>query len=98
MVGCTHVRPWRVPATPTTHSYQDLNCAELDAEARRLEKMLVESADSYHAGTREKLSILRGEVDAVNEQIAHKKCPVPPADLLITRKKHAQPRPTDVFY
>jgi type IV pilus biogenesis protein CpaD/CtpE len=98
IAGCTHVRPWRVAATPTLHSYEALNCDELNGEARRIEQLIVASADTYHAGTREKLSVLRGEADAVNAQITHKECHVQPVDLLITRKKHHKPQPTEVFY
>lgn len=98
LTGCTHVRPWRVAPTPTMHSYDPFSCEELDTEARRIEKLIAASSHSYQHGTREKLSVLRGQADAVNEQIVRKACHVPPVNLLITRKKRAQPKPTAVYY
>jgi hypothetical protein len=97
LAGC-HVAPWRVPPTPTMKSYADLDCPALDTEARRLETLIATTARSHHSGTRDKLSVMRGQANAVNEQISRKGCGVPMVDLQLSRKHRRERLPTAVSY
>jgi hypothetical protein len=97
LAGC-HVAPWRVPPTPTMKSYADLDCAALDTEARRLETLIASTARSHHSGTRDKLSVMRGQANAVDEQISRKGCGVPMVDLQLSRKHRRERLPTAVAY
>jgi hypothetical protein len=80
--------------------YSGFSCERLDTEARRLEQLIAHNANSYHSGVREKLSVMRGQADAVDKQIATKGCHVLPVDLTISKPHHAHksPTPTAVSY
>jgi hypothetical protein len=97
LAGC-HVAPWRVPPTPAMKSYADLDCPALDTEARRLETLIATTARSHHSGTRDKLSVMRGQANAVDEQISRKGCSVPKVNLLLARKPRRERLPTAVAY